>query len=474
MPPTSSDRLNSPSPISLTLVCAAALTRLSKTLRSMSSFQVIVAGFAIVTLSGTLLLTLPQSTRDGQGQGFTDALFMATSAISTTGLVVADPGSYYTVFGQITIIAIVQIGGLGYMVFIVMAGYLLHRSPSLTLRKLMRDSLAGTQLADMKRFVKLTLVYTFTAEAAGGLILACFWFEDCSALHALYLGLYHSISAFCTAGFSLFPDSLMSMRDNIPFNLIIDLICLIGGIGFFVLYDIHSVIRKRIGKIFPHRFSLHTKLVLYTTLILTGLSTILLVFNKQEFTTVPGFSSRLLSSSFQVISASTTTGYNSIDIGSMQPSSLFLIAILMFIGASPGSTGGGIKTSTLAVMFLYMSAILHGRNKVGTFRRQLSSETVNTAFAASSLAIVVISVSLFILCQTQTMDFSKLFFETVSAFGNAGLSTGITSALTSGGKYIIILLMFIGRIGVLTVGYSLMANTHANEMNYPVDEVYIG
>jgi len=442
--------------------------------RKLSTFQVIILGYAFITMVGTVLLTLPRATVDGLGQSLSDALFIATSAISTTGLVVVDPGTYYTLFGQIVVIGIVQIGGLGYMIFIALIGFLLHNDPSLNVRKLLQDSLAGTQLSQLKHFIKLTLIYTFALELVGGILLSFFWLPEYSISRALYYGVFHSISAFCTAGFSLFSDSMMPLRDNVEFNLIMDSLCLIGGIGFFVIYDIHGFLKKVSRKIKPRRLSFHSRVILRATFIVISAGFVLLLLTHNEFSTLPSFKSRILAASYQVISASTTTGFNSIDIGGMQMSSLLLICILMVIGASPGSTGGGIKTSTLAVIWISLKTVLKGEKRPHLFYRKISQGVMITAFTILVIAIGLIVISLLILLQTQNIPLRDLFFETVSAFGNVGLSTGITSTLNSAGKYIIILLMFTGRIGIMTVGYSLVGKNKILDIDYPEDDLYIG
>jgi trk system potassium uptake protein TrkH len=235
--------------------------------KRLTPYQLIVLGYAFITLSGAFLLSLPISSAKGARQSFLDALFLATSGISTTGLAVVDIGSYYSLFGQIVLMCIFQIGGIGYMTFIVFMMYILRIKGSIKTSVVAKESLAGATAELFRRFFITVLLYTFIFEFSGAAVLALFWMKEYPVGHAIYLGIFHSISAFCTAGFSVFPDSLMKYQYNTLVNIVIIVISLAGGIGFFVLKDMNVYIIKKFKRQHPHRLTLHTKIVLIVTFI---------------------------------------------------------------------------------------------------------------------------------------------------------------------------------------------------------------
>ena len=313
--------------------------------------QILVLGYMVVTFLGAVLLSLPASSAKGAWQSFIDALFLSASGISTSGLSVVDISSYYSLFGQIILMGIFQIGGIGYMTLVILVSYLLGIKLSRKTSLIAKESLATQSYHMLGQFFVKVLVYTFTFELIGAVILGIFWMKEFPFFQSLYLGIFHSVSAFCTAGFSLFPNSLMSYQTNLLVNLTINIISIIGGLGFFVLVDLYNYLYKKYKKTIPRRLTLHTRLTLTVTLIviLTGSIVILL---SEKWSAGMSLNDKILEATFQSISASTTDGYNSVDIGLMSSTSLTMLMILMFIGASPGSTGGGMKTTTLGTLII--------------------------------------------------------------------------------------------------------------------------
>lgn len=435
--------------------------------------QLLVLGYMAVTLLGALLLSLPISSVNGTRQSFVDALFLSVSGISTSGLSVVDISSYYTKFGQLILMAIFQIGGIGYMTFVVFVSYLLGIKLSRKTSVIAKQSLATQSYHMLGQFFVKVLVYTFTFEFVGGIILSIFWMKEFSFFQSLYLGFFHSISAFCTAGFSLFPNSLMNYQNNLLVNLTINIVSIIGGLGFFVLVDLYNYLYKKYKKIIPGKLTLHTRLTLIVTLavMLTGSIVILL---SEKWSAGMSLYDKIMQATFQSISASTTDGYNSVDIGMMSSTSLTILMILMFIGASPGSTGGGMKTTTLGTLIISVKSYLQGKSSVNLFRKELPENILIEAFTVFFLFASIALIDVIILAKTENYSYIKVLFEIISALGNTGLSTGITTDLTFTGKMVLILTMFIGRVGPLTIGAALVVREHKVLYKYPQEELFIG
>ncbi len=437
-------------------------------------YRVLVLGYAVVTLIGAILLCLPFSSAQGRHQSFVDSLFVATSGISTTGLAPVDIGSCYNRFGQIVLLCIFQIGGVGYMTFIAFLAYLLGIRLPITAKFVAKESLPGSNLRILEKFFLIVVVFTFIFEAGGAAILTRFWSNEFPFEKALYLGIFHSVSAFCTAGFSLFPNNLAGYRDSAVVNLTIIIVSIAGGIGFFVLYDLCRFLAKVIKRQHPHRLSVHSKLAIITTacVMLTGAFLVLLAEKWPDNIQLPR---RIMISAFQSVSASTTDGYNTIDIGAMTPMSLTLLMLLMFVGASPGGTGGGIKTTTLGVIISSLWSQLKGRGShINIFRREVPADTVYKAFGILSWFGIIVLADMIILSATEKSSYLQILFETTSALGNTGLSTGITASLTTTGKIMLIITMFIGRIGPLAAGYFLVGRPKPLLYQYATEDVFVG
>lgn len=445
-----------------------------KILHILTPYQLLVLGYLVVTLIGAILLSLPISSREHISQPFIDAMFVATSGISTSGLSVVDIGSYYNLFGQIVLLCIFQIGGIGYMTFIMFFIYLFDVKMPITTKNVALESISGNNYKIFKKFFIYVLAFTFVFELSGAIILTLSWIGEYSVAKSIYFGIFHSISTFCTAGFSTISDSLMKYASKPVINFTVIIISIIGGIGFIVLYDIYSFIIKKIKNIYPRRLSVHTKIVLIVTLIVM-LSGTVIIFLSEKWDNSINYPNRIMISLFQSVSASTTDGFNTIDINKMSPTSLIVLISLMFIGASPGSTGGGIKTSTLGLIVLFVIYQIRGRdNNINCFKKEISNNTINKAFGIFFWFIVIIIFDSLILNITEKSSFIRIFFEIVSALGNTGLSTGITSSLSFTGRLILIITMFIGRVGPLTFVFSIAGRQKTLPYKFAQENVFVG
>lgn len=440
--------------------------------RKLTPYQLLILGYIFITVSGAILLSLPISSSHATSQPFLDALFLATSGISTTGLAVVDVGSYYSLFGQIVLLVIFQIGGIGYMTFIILMLYLLGIKGSIRTSIVARESLVGSNLHLLKSFFLSVLAYSFAFEFVGAAILALFWMREYPAAYSLYLGMFHSVSAFCTAGFGLFPDSLMRYQQNTLLNMTIVVLSLAGGIGFFVLKDLTALIVNRFNGRRRFRLTVHTKLVLIVTTIVVSIGTIVILLSEHWPSTMNGYD-KTLASVFQAVSASTTDGYNTIDIGKMSVASLTIIMFLMYVGASPGSTGGGIKTTTLALLLILVWARLRKKEN-NALGREMSERCIYDAIVVALCFMLIAFLDSVVLSITEKTTYVQNLFEIFSALGNTGLSTGITSGLSNAGKAALILTMFIGRVGVLSIAFAFLTKPQRVLFRYPKEDVFVG
>jgi len=445
----------------------------SKKRIKLSPLQILVLGYLFITIIGAILLSLPIASSKGSHQPFIDALFLSTSGISTSGLTVVDIGSYYSLFGQIVLMCIFQIGGIGYMTFVVFIAYILGTQLSLNARIVAKESMATDQPHKLGSFFKKVLLYTFIFEFIGAFILAIFWSNKYSISHSIYLGIFHSVSAFCTAGFSIFSSSLINYKTSLVVNLTIDIISILGGIGFFVLIDLNNYIYKKFKKISPRRLTVHSRMALLVTFFVILMGGIIILISEKWSVSMSSYD-RILISFFQSISASTTDGFNSIDIGAMSAASLTVLMILMFVGASPGSTGGGIKTTTLGTLFVSVKSYLQDKRTVNIFERELPLKTIIKASSVFCLFIIVVFVDVIILANTEKASYIQTLFEIISALGNTGLSTGITPDLTTIGKVVLTITMFIGRVGPLTIGTAFITKPKLVLLRYPKEDIFIG
>ncbi len=443
--------------------------------KEITPIQSLLMGFILMILLGTILLSLPIASSENVPQPFIDILFTATSAVTTTGLVVVDTGSFYSLFGQIVILVLIQIGGLGYMIFIALIILGLGGRMSFSSRILLHESLSRPSSVDMIKFTKTVIIFTFVIEFITAVLLSLHWMHYFPVKEAIYSGVFHSVSALCTAGFVLFSNSFSAYQGSIFINLVISVTCIAGAIGFFVLYDIYTLSKSK--KIIKHQRSLqlsvHSKFVLLLSITLMVIGAGVIFISERGFQS-SFLRERLLSSAFQSISASTTTGFNTINIGGMNPTSLFMIIFLMFIGASPGGTGAGIKTVSFGIILLFLFSLLTGREDVNLFKRRISPQTINKAFAIGSIAILWVVLATGILTVTEKASFLQVLFEVVSALSGVGLSTGITPALSTIGKAVISVTMLVGRMGPLAIGFSLVGKPKPVPFKYAEAGVLVG
>ena len=439
--------------------------------QSLSAPQIVVLGFLTVILLGTVLLSLPQATASGNRQPLVDALFTATSAVCVTGLIVHDTGDYFSLFGQIIILLLIQIGGLGYMTMATFLLLLIGRTITLKERLIMQESMPQFSLGGVVQFAKYVLKVTLVLEIIGATILSLRWMGQYPVPKAIYMGIFHAVSAFCNAGFALFSDSFQGFRGDMVICLTVLFLFFIGGLGYVVLSDLYYFRYRK----FP-QLSVHTKFVLSITLaliVLGGVGFFLLEYkNPSTLGGLPG-GEKIMASLFQAMTPR-TAGFSVINVGGMMQGSLFLTIILMFIGASPGGTGGGIKTTTFGVMLATVWATLKGRKDVTLFKHRIPGDVINKSFVVGFLSILFIVIITVLITGGESYKFIRVFFETMSAFGTVGLSTGITGGLSDLGKTLLIITMFVGRLGPLTIGVAMIREVKDMGFRYPEKKVLVG
>lgn len=435
-------------------------------LNKMSSVQLIAAGFASIILLGTMLLMLPVSTNSGMTTNFVDALFTATSATCVTGLVVADTATYWSLFGQCVILFLIQIGGIGFMTITISALSIAGKKIGLRQRLIMQQAIAGKQVGGIVHMGKFIMLSVLLVEAVGAMLLAVRFVPMLGISKGIFYSIFHSISAFCNAGFDLMGEnspysSLTYFADDIYMNLVIMTLIILGGLGFFVWYDIIA------KKCKLKKFSLHSKIVLATTasLIIFGTLAFWLLESNGE--------SGLLAALFQSITAR-TAGFNTIDLTQMSDISLLLMTALMLVGGSPGSTAGGLKTTTLAVLFLSVWAELRSKKSIECFDRRLDDALLRQScaialFYVGSSILGAVAISLI-----DDIALSAAIFETASAVGTVGLTLGITPELSTISQLILTILMYIGRVGGFTCLLIFAhRNTFANSL-LPQEKINVG
>lgn len=441
--------------------------------------QLIILSFSGVILLGSALLSLPLATT-GQPIPWFDALFTVTSAICVTGLTVVDTGTYFTTFGQLLILAFIQLGGLGITTLSAMIFYFFTESLPLRDREVVLRTLAGTRAGTLSlgQLLKAVLTLTLAIEAVGALLLTLRFAFDHPLPQAAYLGLFYAVSAFCTAGFSLFADSMVRYQGDWMINFTIMALIVLGGLGFSVLLELLRIAQ---GQQPWARLSLHSKVVLFTTAILIPLGA-LVIYGMEHGNILRGMSAstQFLVCLFQSITR--TAGFSTVDIGHLTDPTLFFIIMLMFIGGASGSCAGGIKVNTFAVLVALTWSRLHGRNDVEIFERRISPWAIPRVITLVILSVCFVTFMVLLLSlaeqgmlshQQSRGAFMEVVFEAFSAFGTVGLSTGLTPQLSTLGKVLIILLMFVGRVGPLTLG-ALFTERRKRPLRYPEENVLVG
>ncbi len=436
--------------------------------------QLIIISFSSVIALGTFFLMLPIATIDGDLLSFIDALFLSTSATCVTGLTTLSIGGQLSIFGQIIVLVLVQVGGISIMTLYSSMAILLGKSLGVKGRVIMEDLLDISGIEDFVAVIRTIVKYTIVIELFGTVVLTfAFFLEGHEFGQALYYGVFHSISAFCNAGLSLFDTSLESYSTTPLIHGTIAFLITLGGLGFIVLKDLEEVLfqGKKLVKL-----SIHSKVVLVTSIILTLSGTILFFFG-EFLNALESYSlwEKLQIAFFQSVTLR-TAGFNTIALSNLNSYTLYLMSLFMFIGGSPGSTAGGVKTTTLAILIQSIRSTLKGKKKVELFQRTISSPVVVKITALTFISIITASFFIFLLMQIEhEQSFLAIFFETISASATVGLSLGVTPYLSTAGKFAILALMYIGRIGPLTLLLAIgQSEVPTGKFDYPKGRIMIG
>jgi trk system potassium uptake protein TrkH len=436
----------------------------------------LVISFAGLIAGGTLLLSLPSSWGDGRSIGVLDALFTATSAVCVTGLITVDTARAWSPFGQAVILGLIQLGGLGILTFSTFFLVLLGRPIPLSQKGVIARSHGKLHHLNARALLVRIVSYALAIEATGALILSAYFAQDAGWRAGIWRGAFHAVSAFCNAGFSLFSNNLEDFAGSWVVSFTVMGLIVLGGIGFLVITDVEEWLRRR------RRLSLHTKVVLTTSGVLIAAGALgFYLFEAQNVLAGRPAGEQALISLFQSVTPR-TAGFNTVPYGALTNAALMMTLILMFIGGSPGSTAGGVKTSTAAILFGILYSRARGLRHATLFRRTVPERTVGEAVAIVLLSVVVVMAATFLLQWTELHEqshpgvrgqFLTLNFEAVSAFGTVGLSMGETFGLVASSKFILVALMFIGRLGPLTLALSLSRKKRV-EYQYAEEPVLVG
>ncbi|MFO7754825.1 MAG: potassium transporter TrkG [Bacteroidales bacterium] len=456
--------------------------------RYVNPAQLFILSFLAIIFTGTILLLLPNSTHSGIS--FTDALFTSTSAVCVTGLIVVDTGSYFTLFGQTIIMLLIQMGGLGIMTFTSYFSYFFKGGATYENQLLLGEIINAERIADVFSTLKRIIIVTFIIEAIGAVFI--FSFLDKSIMPAFseqfFFSIFHTVSGFCNAGFSTLTNSFYEtgFRFNYPLHLTIAALFITGGIGFPILFNSFKYVRHFIVNRLtpflrrkpvvhlPWVININTRLVVITSLVLiiSGTAFFYIAEYNNTLADHKGFG-KVVTAFFGAVTPR-TAGFNTVDTSSLHFSTIMIIIFLMWVGASPASTGGGIKTSTLAISILNLASVARGKNRLELFRREIAGSSIQRAFAIISLSILMIGISVFLIASLEPdMDLMAITFECFSAFSTVGLSQGITGNLKEASKIVIIFTMFIGRVSMLTILVAVIKKVKNMNYRYPAEEVLI-
>ena len=445
------------------------MTRPIKKKKRLSSFQIIILGFVGVILLGALLLMLPISSRGGVVTPFNQTLFTSTSAVCVTGLIVQDTATHWSLFGQIIILALIQVGGLGVITMAASFVLLSGKRFSFSQRNTMQNAISAPSLGGIVRLTKFVVKGTAIIEVTGAVIMMPVFVQSHGA-RGVWMAIFHSVSAFCNAGFDLMgtPDrkfaSLTALSDHPVVNIVIMLLIIIGGIGFMTWRDVIT------NKFRFKRYRLQSKIVIATSAILIAIPALLYFFH--DFAELP-IAQRILGSLFQAVTPR-TAGFNTLDLNSMSKFGLAVMIILMLIGGSPGSTAGGMKTVTVAVLFKNAIASFKRKEDPECFGRRIESGTVKTATTLFLMYFTLCFMSAAVISMVEDLPFGVCIFETASAVGTVGLTLGITPGLGVISQVILILLMFLGRVGGLTIIYAALSGSTKKLTKLPKESITVG
>lgn len=438
--------------------------------KNTTTFQVIIGSFLAMILLGTALLMLPISSRSGEITSFPDALFTAVSATCVTGLVVKDTATYWSPFGQAVIISLIQIGGMGVITIGLAVMTASGRKIGLWQRSMMQESISAPKVGGIVRLTGFILKTSLIIELTGAILFLPVFCKDFGIIKGIWYSIFHSISAFCNAGFDLMGgrggkfSSLTSYSNNIYLNFVVMALIVLGGIGFLVWGDVIA------NKHHFGRYSLQSKVVITTSLLLIFLPAIYLYFC--EYKGVK-FSNRVTYSMFQSVTTR-TAGFNTTDLSQLSESGIGIMIVLMLIGGSPGSTAGGMKTATFAVLFLSAITVFMRRNDVQVFKRRISEEAVRSAGAVFFMYLFLFFSSGIIISRAEHLPLWTCLFETSSAVGTVGITLGITSTLSLFSKIILMVLMFFGRVGGLTLIYAALPSADSTNSRMPLEKISVG
>lgn len=437
--------------------------------KRLSSFQVILLGFAGVILLGALLLMLPISSAERVITPFNEALFTSTSAVCVTGLVVKDTGSYWSSFGQAVIITLIQIGGLGVVTIAASFSMLAGRRISLMQRSTMQDAISAPKVGGIVKLTKFIITGTFIIEAVGAVSMMPVFCKNFGA-KGIWMSIFHSVSAFCNAGFDILGTegnqfcSLTSFTSNPVINITVMLLIVIGGIGFLTWDDICN------NKFKIKKYSMQSKIILVTSLILILLPAIyFFIFDYSDYS----IGNRLLASLFQSITTR-TAGFNTTDLTKLTRPSQAIMIFLMLVGGSPGSTAGGLKTTTMAVLILNAFACFKRKENVCAFGRRIDDSVIKNAATIVMMYITLFFIGGVSICTIEKLPLVASLFETASAIGTVGLTLGITPKLSLASQVILIVLMYLGRVGSLTLIYATLSGKKQINAKMPLDKITVG
>ena len=437
--------------------------------KRLSSSQIIILGFAGAILFGSILLTLPFSTRDGHGALFSDALFTATSAVCVTGLVVQDTATYWSTFGQAVIIALIQIGGMGVVTVAIAISAFSGKQISLKQRSTMQEAISAHKVGGIVRLTGFIIKMTIIFELLGAVIMAPTFCKEFGVLKGIWYAVFHSISAFCNAGFDLMGvktpySSLTYFVDNPVINFVIMSLIIIGGIGFMTWDDI------KVNKHHVRKYRMQSKVILITTVLLISLPA--LYFFLFEFGDKP-MGERIWSSLFQSVTPR-TAGFNTADLTQISETGTAITIMLMLIGGSPGSTAGGMKTTTLAVLFSIAISVFRRREHTHFFGRRVNDDTIRNAATILMMYVILFLTGGFLISHIESLPLLTCLYETASAIGTVGLTLGITPNLGIASQIILIVLMYIGRVGGLTLIFSALSGNQGNTARLPQEKITVG
>lgn len=440
-------------------------------LKKLSHSQILAGGFFIIILIGAVILNMGFSSAKGQSIGFLDALFTSTSSVCVTGLIVADTGTYWSDFGKFVIMILIQIGGLGFMTIATLGVIISGEKLSYSKKLLIQDSLSSEKTSDIIKFCKKIILVSLFIELVGAICLSIAFVPEFGFVKGICYGIFHSVTAFCNAGFDIMGNfsSLTAYFNNPIVNISIMLLIILGGLGFSTIFDIN---RKRAFK----KFRLNTKIILITTAILIVIPTFLFFIFEMDNPKTLGsmnFGEKILASLFQVVSPR-TAGYNTIELSQMYDSTKFLTIILMFIGGAPASTAGGLKTTTFALIIISVYCLFKQKSEIEIFGRTIPFKNLNKALVSLVIGFTLVITGTMIILSYSDFDFLTVLYEVTSAYATVGLTLGITTKLNAICKITLIILMFMGRVGSLTVLYSFIKTDSKKKYKYPKEEINIG